>query len=476
MKEKISSGIAGLDHILDGGFIPNRAYLLKGGPGTGKSTIGYHFLQQATQEDQSSLYITLGESGENIRQNAKQVSIDLEGVHILDLTPSENIGDEQANYNVFPASEIELTPILDAIIEAVKKHQPARIVLDSISMLRMLNDDPYHFRNMILSFIKFINSHGATLLMISESSIDKGDRDITFWADGIIQLQYDPAWRKISVAKYRGSDFRHGNHAFKITENGTRVFPRLHPGNYERGFINETLSSGIKDLDRLLDGGLEKGTITLITGPTGSGKTNLGTQFIKEAASRNERSTIYTFEESVDLIIRRSKMINIPIESMMEKGTLQIKSIDPFSYSPDEFSQIVREDIEKNDTQIVMIDSIGGYSLAVREENALERLHSLMVYLQNMGVTGLLTNETSNITGEFEATNMQASYLADNIIFLRYMEMEGELHKTIGVLKKRLSDFDRTLHEFRITSEGIKVGKKLTHLSNILSGSPDIIS
>lgn len=475
MAKKISTGIDGLDQILEGGLIPNRAYLLKGGPGTGKSTIGYHFLQQAKAEGKSTLYITLGESAENIRQNAKQISVDLEGINILDLTPSEDIENEQATYNIFHAAEIELTPILDALVEKIKKHQPTRIVLDSVTMLRMLNEDPYHFRNMILSLIKFINSRKATLLMISESSYEENNNDITFWADGIIRIKYEPEWRKISVSKYRGSDFRHGNHAFKITGNGTFVFPRLQPGSYERKFTSETLSSGVKELDLLMSGGVEKGTISLITGPTGVGKTNLGTQFIKQAASRNERSTIYTFEESIDLILRRSSMINIPIEKMINNGTLKIMAIDPFTYSPDEFSQIVRRDVEENDTRIVMIDSIGGYSLAVREENALERLHSLMVYLQNMGVTGLLTNETSNITGEFEATNMQASYLADNIIFLRYIEMEGELQKTIGVLKKRLSDFDRTIHEFQITSEGIKVGRKLTHLRNILSGSPVVI-
>jgi circadian clock protein KaiC len=320
-----------------------------------------------------------------------------------------------------------------------------------------------------------MNKQGATLLLLSEASVNVENDDTTFWVDGIIRLEYTPAWRKISVSKFRGSDFMHGNHAFKITGEGTLVFPRLKPGKYERKFLSKPISSGIEEIDNLLHGGLERGTITMITGPTGVGKTNLGTQFINEAASRNERSAIYTFEESKELIIRRSKMVNIPIESMLEKGTLKIVTVEPFSYSPDEFSQMVRDDIEKNGTKIVMIDSMGGYSLAVREEDELERLHTLTVYLQNMGVTGLLTNESSNVTGEFKATNMQASYLADNIIFLRYIEIEGELRKTIGVLKKRLSDFERTIRELNITSDGIQVGEKLTNLRGILSGSPELV-
>ena len=473
--QRISTGISGLDEILLGGFIPEKSYLIQGGPGSGKSTLGLHFLSQAEENNVDALYITLGESEESIKKNASQMDIDLSGVAFLDLSPKQNLREGTSSYSVFSAADVEQQPMMEAIIEAVEEHEPNRVVLDSITMLRMLNTDPFKMRKLALSFIKFITNRGSTLLMISESVDNSAEQDATFWVDGIIKLESNSAWRRLKVTKFRGSDYQSGDHAFKITRQGVTVFPRLRPNNYNQKFQPESLSTGVDELDELLHGGIEKGTVSLLVGATGVGKTNLGLQLLKESASRNERTALYTFEESKELILERSKKVNIPIEKMIETGNLKIVPIEPLSYSPDEFTKMVRTDVEENGTQIVMIDSIGGYSLAVQEENILERLHALTVYLQNMGVTSLLINEAQNITGEFRATNMNASYLADNIIFLRYLEINGELRKSIGVLKKRLSDFEKTIREYKITSEGLKVGNPLTNMKGILSGNPEII-
>jgi circadian clock protein KaiC len=330
-------------------------------------------------------------------------------------------------------------------------------------------------RNMALSFINYITRQDATLILISEAVESTAEKDATFWVDGILELNNNSAWRKLTVTKYRGSDYESGTHAFKITDQGITVYPQLRPNNYSRQFEDDTLSSGIDEIDNLMHGGIEKGTVSLIVGATGVGKTNLGLQFIKETASRNERSTLYTFEESRELILNRSKKVNIPIEDMIDTGNLKIKPVEPLSYSPDEFSTMVRRDVEENDTRMVMIDSIGGYDLAVRDENVLERLHALTVYLQNMGVTTLLINESQDVSGHFSTTEMNASYLADNIIFLRYFEIKGELRKSIGVLKKRLSDFQKSIREYKITSDGIQVGQPLSNMRGILSGNPEII-
>lgn len=471
--EKISTGVSGLDEILHGGLLPQKSYLLKGGPGTGKSTFGYHFLERALKDDESALYITLGETRDNIISNAKQLGIDLSSVHFLDLTPEEDVYKNSRSYNVFTSAEVEQEPIVKSIVEAVEEYEPTCVFLDSITMLRSLNQDPFQMRNMALSFMQFICRH-ATLLITSEAYEQSADKDATFWVDGIIHVEYAPAWRKISVSKYRGSDFSHGNHAFKINDSGIVVYPRLQNGNYERNYLSDPISTGIDELDKLLHGGIERGTVTIISGPTGAGKTNFGIQFAKEAASRGERSAVYSFEESAEVLMKRSESIGVPVRSMIENGNLKIKPVEALSYSPDEFSSMVRKDVEENDTKIVIIDSIGGYGLSVREENTLERLHALTVYLQNMGVTTLLANETANVTGQFETTGMNASYLADNIIFLRYLELNGELRKAIGVLKKRMSDFEHSIREFDITSEGLKVGGKMNNLRGILTGLPEI--
>lgn len=478
-KKKIETGIEGLDHLLDGGLLPRRAYLLEGGAGTGKSTLGFHYLREGLNQGETVLFITLGESKENILDNAQRLGIDLNDVVFLDLTPREDFYAEDQSYNVFPSSEVERGPFVESIVEAMEEHSPDRVFLDSVTMMRYLTDDPLQLRKQTLSFIHYVCNRDATLLMTSEygTAADESDeQDTSFWVDGIIKLKYAPDWRRISITKFRGSDFKDGSHAYKITGEGMTVYPRLAPGEYSRSFISEPLPFGIPELDKQTHGGIEQGTTTLITGPSGVGKTNLGVQFIKEAAARGERSALYTFEESREIIVRRSESINVPMRDMLDGGNLRIVPVEPFSYSPDEFSHMVRRDVEENGTNVVMIDSIGGYDLAVREENVLDRLHALTVYLQNMGVTCLLVNETQSLTGSFETTNMNASYLADNIIFLRYLEYQGSILKAIGVLKKRLSGFEHAIRRFRITPDGISIGEPLSNMKGILTGMPETTS
>lgn len=370
---------------------------------------------------------------------------------------------------------MESDPITDEIINAINQHEPTRVMLDSLTMLQLLSQDTYQYRNMVLSFIRYVCSKGATLVLTSESDVDKRDDEAEFWVDGIINFIHTPYWRQLNVKKFRGSDFHSGTHSFIITEKGIRVYQQLQPDSLKRTFKNTPHSFGINGMDTMLHGGIERGTITMVTGPTGVGKTNLGIQFMKEAASRNDRSVIYTFEESVDVIIKRSKLIGVPVEEMIEAGNLEIKYIPPFGYSPDEFTNMVQSDIEKNNTKNVMIDTVKAYSLSVREGDSLERLHSLCIYMGNMGVTTFLISETPNVTGEFVTTNLNASYLADNIIFLRYLEIDGEIRKAIGVLKKRLSDFEKTIRELTISSKGITVSEPLKNLRGLLSGVPQKI-
>jgi circadian clock protein KaiC len=467
---KIKTGLPGLDQILYGGLLPQKSYLLLGGPGSGKSTLGLHFLTEAVKEGEEGLYITLGESKSSIISNASRQGFDLSEITFLDLSPGDEL---KTSYNVFTSAEVEQGPIMEMIQDMVEKYQPDRVLLDSITMLRTLNNDSFQMRRLVLSFINYVVGQGATLMMISESVENVAEKEVTFWVDGIIKLDNSPNSRKISVDKYRGSDYVAGTHSFKITDSGITVFPQLRPRQYKGNFSSEKISSGIDELNNLLNGGIEKDTTTLIVGETGVGKTNLGIQFLKEAASKKQRSVIYSFEESSELIIHRSENVNIPVADMIETGNLEIVSVEPLSYSPDEFTSMVRREVQENGTELVMIDSVGGYSMAIREENTLERLHALTVFLKNNGVTTLIMNESKNITGDFRTTDMNASYLADNILFLKYIELDGQLKKAIGVLKKRLSGFENTIREFSITSDGIVVGQPLQNMRGILTGLPE---
>ncbi len=472
LSTRLSSGVPGFDEILEGGLIPGRAYLVRGGPGVGKTTLGFHFLTAGAANGEKALFINMGESEEQLRRNAEATGFDLRNVTFLDLSPSPEFFTEAQTYDVFSPAEVEREPTTNKITAEVESLRPQRVFLDAMTYFRYLSPDAFQFRKQVHSFLRFLTESGATVLFTSEASPTDPDDDLQFMADGIVHLENNGE-RTISVIKFRGSDFRSGRHTMRLGSNGMQVFPRLLPEAFGKEFRTETISSGIPEIDELLHGGLERGTITIITGPTGVGKTTLGLQFMKEAAGRGERSVVYTFEEWTETLMRRSEAINIPVRKMAERGTLSIVQVEPLHYTPDEFARLVRRDVEANGTAIVMIDSISGYKLSVRGEDLVSHVHALSKYLQNMGVAVLLINEVEYITGDFRATDVGVSYIADNIVFLRYLEVRGELHRSIGVLKKRLTDFEKTLREYEITQYGIKVGKPLTDLRGILSGKPE---
>lgn len=470
---RLSTGITGFDEILCGGLIPKQAYLVRGGAGCGKTILGLHFLLAGSIYDEEALFITLGESAAQIQQNASRIGFDTQTVSFLDLSPESEFFRENQTYDIFSPAEVERESTTQKIIESVEKLQPRRVFLDAVTQFRYLSTDEFLFRKQVLSFIRFLLDRDATLIFASESSPNAPDEDLQFISDGVIHLSNEPQGRTIAVTKFRGSDFIPGFHSLTISSQGMQIFPKLRPEVHEKKFIMETISSGIPDLDELLYGGIERGTVTILTGPTGVGKTTVGIQFMKEAAGRGERSVIYTFEEKKETLLARCEQVNIPVRHMVENGNLLVVPIEPLHLTPDEFANKVRYEVETQATQIVMIDSVAGYRIAMRGADLVAHLHSLCKYLQNMGVTVILVNEMENITGDFRATDIGISYIADNIIFLRYLEIQGKMRKAIGVLKKRVSDFEKTLREIEITRFGIKVGKPLTGLRKILSGTPE---
>ncbi len=470
---RLSTGIIGFDEVLTGGLIPKRAYLARGGPGCGKTMLGLHFLNAGIANDEVSLYITLGEPAEQIKTNGASLGFDTQAINFLDLSPGADFFTEVQTYDIFSPAEVEREPTTQRIIETVESLKPTRVLIDSMTQFRYLCTDDFQFRKQVLSFMRFLLQTGATVVFTSESSPEAPDDDLQFISDGVIHLQNSSEGRNISVTKFRGSDFLAGLHSLRLTSKGMQVAPQLQPQIFKREFSLETISSGIPELDELLHGGIERGTVTIFTGPTGVGKTTLGLQFMKEAAGRGERSVVYTFEEGEETLVARSQAVNIPIQAMIANGNLSVVRVEPLHLTHDEFANKVRHEVEENKARIVMIDSIAGYRLAMRGADLASHLHALCKYLQNMGVTIVLVNETENITGDFRATELGISYIADNIIFLRYLEIYGEMQKAIGVLKKRLSDFEKTLREIEITRYGIKVGKPLTNLRKILSGTPE---
>ena len=475
---RLSTGVSGLDEILNGGLIPGRAYLVSGSPGCGKSILGLHYLTQGAANGEKALYITLEESAERIRTHAAGLDLDLSGVEILDLSPDAEFFSAMQSYDLFSPAEVERDPVAQKIVTAVEEHSPQRVFLDSMSQFRYLSSDAFQFRKQVLSFLRFMADQQTTVLFSSEFSTETPDDDLRFMSDGILELRLVGDQRTVSITKLRGSGFRRGKHSMRLDGGGIRVFPRLVPSRYQREFSLESVPSGVPAFDQMLHGGFERGTVSIISGPSGVGKTTLGLQFMKEAAARGERSVVYTFEEGINTIVHRAESINLPLRTLLDEDALAIIPIEPLHYSPDEFAALVRQETEERNARIVMIDSTAGYRLSFNNEDLESQLHALCKYLKNMGVTVILINEMDQVIGnEFRATNLGISYLADNIVYIRYVEIEGTMHKVIGVLKKRLSDFEKSVRPFAITSDGLKVegSEALDGLQGVLSGNPDLV-
>lgn len=469
---RVCTGVSGLDEILNGGLVAGRSYLVRGGPGSGKTTLGLHFLADGVRNGESTLFINLGEPESQLRTAGEVLGIEVDKIHFLDLTPAPEFFSESQTYDVFSPADVEREPTTRSITEAVEEHKPTRVFIDTMTHLRYLSSDALQFRKQTYSLLRFLAENGATVLYTSEGSTADPDDDLQYMCDGILEFSRSATWRAIEVTKFRGSGYQNGPHTLVISERGLEVFPRLVPEANRALLGDDVLPSGVPELDELMHGGIERGTVTILSGPSGVGKTTLALQYMKEAAGRGEHSVIYSFEEGAETIIRRGEGINMPLSNMIKRGTLRIEPIEPLLYTSDQFAQLVRKAVDEDKAGIVMIDSISGYGQSIRAEDVEVQLHSLVKYLQNRGVTVLLVDEIRDIIGEFQATDIGISYVADNIIFLRYLEFQGELRRAIGVLKKRLSDFEKTLREFKITQYGIRVGEPLSNLSGVLTGVP----
>ncbi|MDS0477105.1 ATPase domain-containing protein [Natrinema sp. 1APR25-10V2] len=474
---RLSTGIAGLDTVLHDGLIQGRSYMLHGPAGAGKTILGFHFLEAGLDTDETTLFINLEEDLDDLRTNADTLGFDIEAIEFLDLSPSADVFTSDQSYDVFDAADVEQEPLTETIVERVNAVEPDRVVIDPLTQLHYLTSGEYQFRKQAIGFMRFLKEHGATVVFTVQETGRLPTEDLQYISDGTIELAVTQEGRRVTVPKFRGSATASGNHAYRITDKGISVYPELAISGDSQTSTFETLSSGVPEIDELLNGGLEGGTVSVISGPTGVGKTTLGTQFMKEAAGRGERSVIYLFEENKQTFLTRSEAVNLPVKRMIDRGTLHVEEVEALELSPQEFAANVTHQVEEENTSIIMIDGIAGYRLSLRgdERRTVERLHSLGRYLKSNGVTTVFVDETSDVTGSFHATQENISYLADNIVFLRHLELQGELQKAIGVLKKRTSDYERTLRQFEITEHGIKVGEPLRQLRGVLSGTPEIV-
>jgi circadian clock protein KaiC len=453
---RLSTGLKELDRILSGGLIKGASYLIRGGPGQGKTTLGLHFLASAPQKGKA-LFIGFQEPEEQLRTNAGSVGIDVSNISFLSLAPDEHFFTDQQGYDVFAASDVEQEPLAQSVMETVDRLTPTHVFVDSMTQLHFLSSDLYQYRKQVLSFLRYFRDRGATILFTSECSAGLSDEDLQFIADGVITLGAAPSGAFLQVNKFRGSHFMPGAHQMRVGPSGLELFPRRLPPkvNLKKDEVWR-YATGVKKLDEILHGGIEAGTISLITGPSGAGKSTLASLFAAHAAKDGRKSAIYLFEEEQVSMLFRSKSLGIELEKPCDAGLVSIEQVEPLRYLADEFTNLVHDKVEKDGVELVILDSVAGFELTLGEgEKAKIALHAFAKGLSRRGISVILVNEIEAVTGQFKVSEKGISYLADNVIFLRLVEADGQLKKSLGVLKKRLSTFDSRMYIFEIGHSGI---------------------
>ena len=477
-QERISTGIPGLDDVLCGGLTANRLYLIEGVPGTGKTTLAFQFLLEGVRRGEPVLYVSLSETRDEIRDVAASHGWSLEGVTVRELVPAADTLDAGEQYTVFHPSEVELSETTERIVQDVESIQPRRVVFDSLSELRLLAATPLRYRRQILALKQFFAGRNCTVLLLDDLTSSAHDLQVQSIAHGALLLgiatpAYGGERRRLSVTKFRGSAFRGGHHDYVIRQGGMAVFPRLVAAESRGDSSRTRMSSGLAELDLLLGGGLERGTSTLIHGPAGTGKSTIAALFAVEAARRGLRSALYIFDESASTLVRRMAGLGHDLRGPIEAGLVTVREVDPAEMSPGELAHAIRHAVDHDGATIVAIDSLNGYLNSVPDEKFLiVQMHELLSWLGHRGVASILVAAQAGMFNGAMAAPIDASYLADSVVLLRYFEAEGAVRQAISVVKMRGGDHERTLRSFTTAGGRIVVGEPLRHYQGVLSGVP----
>lgn len=473
--EKIHTGIPELDMVLRGGLPKQRIHLIEGRPGSGKTTMGLRFLIDGAEKGEKCLYISLSETVGELRATAASHGWSLEGIVLREVVPAEaQLGRQQSV--LFP-SEVELGQTISAITEAVQEAAPSRVVIDSMSELRMVADDPMRYRRQIVALKRFLLGQNCTTLLMDDLTDDPRQYDLQGTVHGVITLEqrereFGAARRRLRVVKMRGAEFQSGWHDFAITEREVYVFPSLIADEHKGERTRDTITSEIPALDAMLGGGLLRGTSVMILGPTGVGKSSLALQYANVAADRNEHVAYFAFDESRDTLIDRANGLSMRAADAIDKGTIYWERINPSRISPGEFIWKVRRQVEDHGAAVVVIDSLNSYLETMHEEKALMlQMHELLSYLSHQGVLSILIVGQSGLL-ENVGDPLDIAFISDTVILMRYFEAEGEVRKAISIVKKRPGRHESSIREFSLTSAGVAVGPQLGALEGVLTGVP----
>ncbi|MDB5813573.1 MAG: circadian clock protein KaiC [Rhodocyclales bacterium] len=480
-KEKAQTGIAGLDDVLAGGLHRNRLYLIEGNPGTGKTTLALQFLLEGRARGERVLYFTLAETAEELRHSAASHGWSLDGVEIFEVISADALLDESQRQSLLYSSDLELGETTKTIFAKVDEFKPSRVVLDSLSEIRLLAQSSLRYRRQVLAMKHRFSQQATTVLLLDDMTSEALDKTVHSVAHGVIKLEelapdYGAERRRMRIVKYRGQRYRGGHHDFNIAVGGIVLFPALVAAEHRTGFGRDKVGSGIEAFDELLGGGVERGTSALVLGPAGAGKTLLTLSFIVAAIQRGERAAIFAFDEDIGLLTARAGNMGMDLEQCKRDGQLILQQIDAAEHSPGEFAHRVRDCVEKHNVTTVLIDSLNGYQLAMPEERYLVlHMHELLTYLNRGGIVTFLTVAQHGLVGSDMQSPVDLTYLSDTVILLRYFEAMGRVRRAISVIKKRDGFHENAIRELLISNKGVQVGDALEAFQGVLRGIPEYV-
>lgn len=477
---RCASGIPGLDTILGGGLPARCFYLIQGDPGSGKTTLALQFLIEGLRAGEKVFYVTLSETREELVKVAESHGWSLDAIPLLELSAIDSLMRPEAHTTVFHPSEVELNKVSKLLMDEVRRIKPVRVVFDSLSEFRLMAETALRYRRQLLTLKQELAKYGATVLLLDDKMENEqigSDPHVLSLAHGVIEMEqlspdYGASRRRLRVVKMRGVKYREGYHDYNIIKGGLCVFPRLIASEHRNDIPHKPVSSGIEEFDRLLGGGLDRGTTSLLLGHAGTGKSSIALQYCVQMARQGENAVIFTFDETRGVMLSRAAALGFELDPHLASGKLAIHQVDPAELSPGEFTGRIIDAVDAG-CRLVVLDSLNGYMNAMPGEKFLvNQLHELCAYLNQRGVLTILILAQHGLISVAESP-VDLSYLADTVLSTRFFETAGQVKQALAVVKKRSGYHEKTIREFKLESgRGIRIGEPLREFHGVLTGVP----